>query len=180
MAGKDNKMRKIRIEKVTLNIGCGGDHDKIEKAKKLLFLLTNQQPVVTKSVKRSTFGVGRGKPVGVKVTLRKKRAEDFFKRVMESRQNTVKSSEINDRHINIGIKEYIELPGIKYQYDIGMMGLNVTISLERPGYRVERRKVKKTKIGKTHKINREDVVEWLKERGVKVVWTRDIGIDGKA
>jgi len=165
----ENPMRAIRIEKVTLNVGCGGDREKIEKAQKLLELLTGQKPIITLSRKRSTFGIAKGKPVGVKVTLRKKRAKEFFERVIKSRDNKIKQSEINGRHINIGIKEYIELPGIKYQHDIGMMGLNVTISLERPGFRVERRKVKKSKIGKNHNIYREDVIKWLEERGVKVV-----------
>ena len=148
----ENPMRAIRIEKVTLNIGCGGDREKIEKAKKLLELLTGQKPVVTLSRKRSTFGIARGKPVGVKVTLRKKKAEEFFRRLMEAKSFKISEKAINGRHINLGVKEYIELPNVKYQHDIGMLGFNATISLERPGFRVERRKIGKAKIGKTHNI----------------------------
>jgi len=164
-----NKMREIRIEKVTVNVGCAGDLDKIERAKKLLEWLTNQKPVITYSKKRSTFGIAKGKPVGVKVTLRRKKAEEFLKKVLEAKKNTISSSQISDGTFSIGVAEYIELPGIKYQHEIGSLGFDVCVTLERPGYRVKKRKVKKAKIGKKHIINREDVIAWLKERGVNVV-----------
>ncbi len=165
-----NKMRELRIEKVTLNVGCGGDLDKIERAKKLLQMLTNQKPIVTLSRKRSTFGIAKGKPVGVKVTLRRKKAEEFLKKVFEAKKYTIPSSAIdNNGNFSIGISEYIELPGVKYQHEIGSMGFDVCVTLERPGYRVKRRKVKKAKIGKKHKINKEDVINWLKGRGVNVI-----------
>lgn len=166
-----NPMKQIRIEKVTLNVGCGGDLAKIEKAKKMLEKITGKKPVVTLSRKRSTFGIAKGKPVGVKVTLRKRDAYEFFKKVLEAIDKTIKKSQLdNDGNINIGIKEYIDLPGIKYDPSIGILGFDVAVTLERPGYRIKRRKVKKGKIGKRHKINKEEVVEWLKkEFGVNVV-----------
>jgi large subunit ribosomal protein L5 len=164
-----NKMREIKIEKVTVNVGCGGDLDKIERAKKLLELLTGQKPVVTISKKRSTFGIAKGKPVGVKVTLRKKKAEEFLQKVLEAKKYTIKSSQISNGTFSIGVAEYIELPGVKYQHEIGTLGFDVCVTLERPGYRVKRVKVKKAKIGKKHIINKEDVIEWLKKRGVNVI-----------
>ena len=164
-----NKMREIRIEKVTVNVGCAGDLDKIERAKKLLEWLTGQKPVITYSKKRSTFGIAKGKPVGVKVTLRRNKAEEFLKKVLDAKKNTVKASQIDDGTFSIGVAEYIELPGIKYQHEIGSLGFDVCVTLERPGYRVKKRKVKEAKIGKRHIITREDVISWLKERGVNVV-----------
>jgi len=164
-----NKMREIKIEKVTVNVGCGGDLDKIERAKKLLELLTGQKPVVTISKKRSTFGIAKGKPVGVKVTLRKKKAEEFLQKVLEAKKYTIKSSQISNGTFSIGVAEYIELPGVKYQHEIGTLGFDVCVTLERPGFRVKRVKVKKAKIGKKHIINKEDVIEWLKKRGVNVI-----------
>ncbi|MFH7880650.1 MAG: 50S ribosomal protein L5 [Candidatus Aenigmatarchaeota archaeon] len=165
-----NRMREIRIEKVVLNVGCGGDLDKIERAKKMLEMLTGKKPVVTKSKKRSTFGIAKGKPVGVKVTLRKKDAEEFFKKVIEAKKYTISSKQIdNNGNFSIGIAEYFELPGIKYNHEIGTLGLDVTVTLERPGYRVKKRKVKKSNIGKKHKITKEETIEWLKERGVNVL-----------
>jgi large subunit ribosomal protein L5 len=164
-----NKMREIRIEKVTVNVGCGGDLDKIERAKKLLEWLTGQKPVVTLSRKRSTFGIAKGKPVGVKVTLRKKKAEEFLQKVFQAKKNTISSYQISNGTFSIGIAEYIELPGVKYKHEIGSLGFDVCVTLERPGFRVKRRKIKKAKINKKHNINKEDVITFLKERGVNVI-----------
>lgn len=166
-----NPMRKIQIEKIVLNAGCGGDLDKIEKTKILFERLTGKKPVVTKSRKRSTFGIAKGKPVGVKVTLRGKDAIEFFKKVLQAKENKIKASQIdNGGNISIGIPEYIELPGVKYMHDIGMLGFDVCVALERPGYRIKRRKVEKRKIPKTHRITKEEVIKWLKEKfGVEVI-----------
>jgi large subunit ribosomal protein L5 len=161
---KENPMREIKIEKVTLNIGCGNDQGKIERAKKLLEFLSNQKTSITTSKRRSTFGVPKGKPIGVKVTLRKKRAQEFFKSVLQSLDNKLKNSFIDEEgNINIGIKEYLELPNIRYDPNIGMLGLDVTVTLERPGYKIKRRRIEKRKIPKEHKIKKEDVINWLKE-----------------
>lgn len=167
---KANPMREIRIEKVTLNIGCGGDLQKIEKAKKLLEKLTNQKPVITKSKKRSTFGIARGKPVGVKVTLRKEKAINFLKLVFQGIDNKINSSQFDDEgNLSIGIKSYIDLPGVKYLPEIGMLGFDVAITLERPGFRIKRRKIKKRKIPRKARINKEEAIKWFKEKfGVEI------------
>jgi large subunit ribosomal protein L5 len=163
-------MREIRIEKVVLNVGCAGDLQKIERAKKLLEYLTGKKPVVTLSRKRSTFGIARGKPVGVKVTLRKKRAEEFLKLALQAVGNRLNASQFDlQGNLSIGIKEYIEIPGIKYQHEIGMLGLDVSVSLERPGFRVQRRRIARSKISSKHKINRDEAINWFKEKfGVEI------------
>ncbi len=168
---KENPMRRIEIEKVVLNIGCGGDLEKIEKAKKLLERITGRKPVVTKSRKRSTFGIAKGKPIGVKVTLRKKEALDFFKKVLQAFNYTIKKSQIDEfGNFSFGIKKYIELPGVKYMADIGMLGMDVCVTLKRPGYRIKYRRIQKRKIPKSHRITKEEAIEWLeKEFNVKVV-----------
>lgn len=164
-----NPMKQIRIEKVTLNIGCGDDKQNIEKAQKLLEKLTESKPLVTASKKRSTFGVAKGRPLGAKVTLRKTKAEEFFNSVLKSADNKVKESQIdNDGNISFGIKEYIDLPNVRYSPEIGMLGMDVAVTVERPGYHVKRRKVRKAIIGKKHKINKEDTINWLRKRGVAV------------
>jgi large subunit ribosomal protein L5 len=164
-----NRIKEIRIDKVTLNIGCAGDQKKIEKAQRLLELLTEQKPVVTKSKTRSTFGISIGKPVGVKVTLRRQKAIDFLKRVLQASGNKLPPSHFDSQgNLNIGVKEYIDLPGIKYVYDIGMLGLDVAVTLKREGYRVQERRVQKGDISKSHKINKEDAIDWLKQQGVNI------------
>ncbi|MBI2547123.1 MAG: 50S ribosomal protein L5 [Candidatus Aenigmarchaeota archaeon] len=165
----ENPMKQIRIEKVTLNIGCGDDKQKIENARKFLEKLTQVKPVITVSKTRSTFGIAKGKPLGVKVTLRNGGAEQFFNSVLKSFDNKVKQDQIdNSGNLSFGVKEYIDLPNVKYMPEIGMLGMDVAVTLERPGYHVKRRRIKKAIIGKTHRINKEDITNWLQQRGVKV------------
>ena len=165
----ENPMKQVRIEKVTLNIGCGDDKNKIEKAQRLLEKLTESKPVITKSKKRSTFGMAKGKALGVKVTLRKEKAMKFFDNVLKSIENKVKQDQIDGNgNISFGVKEYIDLPNIKYSPEIGMFGMDVAVSIERPGYHVKRRRVRKAIIGKKHMVNKEDTINWLKQKGVQV------------
>lgn len=168
---EQSRMREIKIEKVTLNIGCGDDKVKIEKAKKLLEMLTGAKPTITKSKTRSTFGVPQDKPIGVKVTLRKKPAEDFLVKSIGAVEKRIRMGQIdNDGNLNIGIREYIDLPGIKYSHEVGMLGLGVSVSLERPGFRVKRRRIQKAIIPKSHKLDKEEVAGWLSQRfGVQIV-----------
>jgi len=166
-----NPMRQIRIEKVVLNIGCGGDLQKIERAEKLLKYLTGREKVlITKSKRRSTFGIAKGKPIGVKVTLRKKEALEFLKKAFAAIDNKLKASWFDEEgNFSFGIKEYIDLPGVKYKPEIGMLGMDVCVTLERPGFRIKRRKVQKRKIPKEHRISKEEAIEWVKKTfGVEV------------
>jgi len=167
---EENPMRSIRIEKVTLNVGCAADLQKIERAKKLLEYLTGKKAIITKSKRRSTFGVAKGKPVGVKVTLRKKEAVEFLKKALEAVDKKIEASKFDDNgNFSFGIKEYIEIPGVKYSHEIGMLGLDVCVSLERPGFRIERRRIQKRKIPKSHRISKEEAIEWVKKSfGVEV------------
>ena len=166
---QENPMKQIKIEKVTLNIGCGSDQQKIERAKKLLEILTEIKPVVTQSHKRSTFGVPEGEPIGAKVTLRKDSAEKFFKKVLEAVDNKIRSSQLDERgNISIGIKEYIDLPGIKYKHEVGMLGFDCAVTLQRAGYRIKYRRIQQKDIPPKPQINKEEVVNWLKQQGVTV------------
>jgi large subunit ribosomal protein L5 len=166
-----NPMDTVRLEKVTLNIGCGDNKEKIERAQKLLQLLTGRKPIVTLSKRRSTFGVAKGKPLGAKVTLRKQAAMEFLKRAFYAIDNKLKSSQIDSNgNFSFGIKEYIDIQGVKYSHDVGLMGLDVCVTLEKPGFRVKRRKVKRNKLGKNKIITKQEVIEWLKNNfGVDVI-----------
>lgn len=171
MVEKVNPMREIRIEKITLNVGCGDDSDKIERAQKLLEMLTDCKPVITQSKRRSTFGVSKGKPIGVMVTLRGEKATEVLKLALTGVENRLKASQFNDNgNFSFGVGEYIELEGIKYQHEIGMLGFDVAVTLERPGFRVAKRKVRTKRIPKNHKVNKDEAINWIKEKfGVEII-----------
>ncbi len=162
---KENPMRKIRIEKVTLNIGVKQPQD-AEKAYKLLEKITNRKPIYTIATRRArTFKVRRGLPIGAKITLRKEYAEEILKKLFEAKDNKIKESNFDEYgNFGFGIEEYLEIPGIKYDPSIGVMGLDVFVNLERPGYRVKRRKYRKSKIGKNHLITKEEAIEFIKNK----------------
>ena len=166
----ENIMWEIRIEKITLNMGCGTDKNKLDRAKKLLETLSEQKVLTTLSRKRSTFGVPKGKPIGIKVTLRKEKAHKFLRGALSAVDNELKESQIDNGNFSIGIKEYIDLPDVQYDPEVGIMGLDVCVTLERPGFRVMRKKIKQSKISKKHKITKVETIEWLKKNfGVKFV-----------
>jgi large subunit ribosomal protein L5 len=167
---KENPMREIRVEKVTLNIGCATDQDKIKRAQKLLQNLTDQKPVITLTKRRTTFGMPMKKPIGVKITLRKDKAVNFLKDALQAVDNELKERQINDDNFSVGIKEYIDLPKANYDPEVGILGMDVCVTLERSGYSIKRQKNKKSKIGKKHLITKNETIEWLKNNfGVNII-----------
>ncbi len=165
-----NPLREIMIEKVTVNLGIGEAGEELEKGVKILKLLTNKKPVKTKAkVKLPTWGIRPGLPIGVKVVLRGKEAEDFLVWTLKAKENKLpKKCFSKDGNFSYGIHEYLELPGIKYDPTLGIRGFDVCVNLKRRGYRVKKRKYNKSKVGKTHLINKEDAINFAIEK-LKVV-----------
>jgi large subunit ribosomal protein L5 len=156
-------MREIRLEKVTINIGVGEAGPKLEMAKKLLEKISGGKVVVTKTHRRTTFGVAKRKPIGVKVTMRGENAKEFLKNTLKANDNRISPDQFdNNGNFSIGVKEYIDIPGVKYDPEIGIIGMDVCFTLVRPGFRVKRRKIRKKKVGKKHRITKEEAGEWLK------------------
>ncbi|MDF3032770.1 MAG: rpl5p [Nitrososphaeraceae archaeon] len=163
-------MKNIAISKVVINIGVGRSGEPVERAKKALNILTGQQPKVCGA--RNTvrdFGIHKGEPIGAMVTLRRDKALDFLKRVIAAKGNIIKASSFDDfGNLSIGIHEHIDIPGTRYDPDIGIFGMDVCMALSRPGYRISRKR-NKSSIGKSHRIKREDAISFLKQTfGVEV------------
>jgi large subunit ribosomal protein L5 len=117
------------------------------------------------------FGVHKGEPIGMMVTLRKGKAVETLRLLLQSRENRIQASAFDDfGNCSFGIKEHIEIPGVRYSPDIGIFGMNVSAVLERPGHRVAKRSRARNKIGKTHRVNREESMEFFKSNfGVEVI-----------
>ncbi len=167
-----NPMLRPRIEKVVVNIGVGQAGERVEKAYELLKRLTGKKPVKTRTFKRiPAFGVRPRQFIGVKVTLRGKDAEEFLKRAFQAVDNKIKASNFDNLgNFAFGIKEYIDIPGMKYDPEIGIFGMDVCVTMERPGYRVKKRRIKRAKIGKRHLLTKEEAIKFIREKfGVEVV-----------
>lgn len=164
-------MRRINVDKVVINVGVGKSGEPIEKAKNALLELTSHQPAVRGAKKTvRDFGIHKGEPIGVVVTLRREPAIEFLKRVIVAKRNVLKASSFdNYGNISLGIHEHIDIPGTKYNPDIGIFGMDINVVLSRPGYRIARKSRQSSKIGKTHRINRDQAIEFFKQGyGVKV------------
>ena len=157
--------QQIRLSKLTLNIGAGEPGDKLNKALKLLELLSNAKPVKTKTQKRiPTWGIRPGLAIGAKVTLRGKKAEEVLKTLLKALDNKLPATKFDTRgNFSFGIKEYIDIPGVEYEPSIGIIGLEAAATLARPGFRIAHR-LKKSKIGAQHKITREQAFAFMKEK----------------
>lgn len=160
-----NPMKQIRIEKVTLNIGAGKNQDRLEKAIKLLKTISNKEPMKCITKKRiQGWGVRPGLAIGCKVTLRRSEAQEVIKRLIEARDNTLGENHFDENgNVSFGLTEYIDVPGMKYDPEIGSMGLQACITLSRPGSRVKKRKIKKTRISKNHKVKKDEAINFMTE-----------------
>ena len=158
-----SQMRNIRIEKVTLNIGAGKDQSRLEKGLVLLKYIGSATPVKTITKKRiQEWGLRTGLAIGCKLTLRKTRATQMLPRLLEAVDNKLTNRQFDENgNIAFGIPEYIEIPGVKYDPKIGIMGLQVCITLERPGFRIKKRKLLTRKIPMKHRITKEDAIKFM-------------------
>lgn len=165
-------MKTIRLEKLVLNMGVGKSGDAIEIAKKALNQISGKKSCArdAKETQRD-WGVRKGEPIGVAVTVRGDDAKTLLKRLFEAVGNKVKGRSFdNFGNYSFGIKEHIDIPGIKYDPQIGILGMEAAITLTRPGFSVRIRSRHKASVGKHHRISKEEAMEFLtREFGVAVV-----------
>jgi large subunit ribosomal protein L5 len=165
-------MKKISIAKVVLNMGVGKSGDPIEKAKNALLHISGQKPSprFAKATYRD-WGVRKGEPIGVAVTVRNEPAIVLIKRLFAAKGNEIKGSSFDDfGNLSFGIKEHIDIPGVKYDPQVGILGLDIAISLTRPGFNIRFRSKHKASIGRTHIITADDAKAFLThEFGIQVV-----------
>ncbi|ABL77652.1 50S ribosomal protein L5 [Thermofilum pendens] len=168
----DHPMRRVFIGKVVVNIGVGEGGERLMKAAKLLEELTGQKPSLRPAKKTvREFGVKKGENIGVMVTLRGEKAINFLKKALAAVDYKIHEKSI-DRHGNVafGVKEHILIPGVKYDPEVGIFGFDVIIAMERPGYRVARRRRKKSKVPARHRVTKEETITFLEKiLGVQVI-----------
>ena len=167
-----SSMKKISVAKVVLNMGVGKSGEPVEKAKRALKHISGQQPSprFAKATQRD-WGVHKGEPIGVAVTIRNEQAILLIKRLFAAKGNQMKGSSFdNFGNLSFGIKEHIDIPGVKYDPQDGILGLDVSISLTRPGFSIRLRSKHKASIGRTHIITSEEAKAFLThEFGIQVV-----------
>ncbi len=156
-----HEMREPRIEKVVAHMGVGQGGVDLQNAEGILEAITGQQTVRT-TAKRTEpeFGIREGDPIGAKVTLRGEDAYDFLDRALPNVD--LDERQFDDTgNVSFGIEEHTDFPSQEYDPDIGIYGLDVTVNLVRPGYRVAKRDQVSRQIPSNHRLNPEDAVAFL-------------------
>jgi len=166
-----NIMQRPRVEKVVVNCSVGEAGVKLEKAKKILESIVGQTPEVRKARKTIRgFGIHKGEPIALRVTLRKQAALQFLTRALAAVNNTLKTSSFDENgNVSFGIKEHLEIPGTKYDPELGIIGMDVTVHITKPGYRVLKRALKKSRLGRRQRVSKEEAIEFMKTFGVRLV-----------
>jgi len=162
----ENPMRTIKLAKVTVHINVGKSGDELERARKVLGEITGQK-TCTKQAKQTVkeWNITEGEPIACLVTLRGEKATAFLKRGLEAVSNSLKRSSFDENgNFAFGIKEHIEIPGTKYVPELGIFGMDVIGTLERPGYRIKRRRIRPSAIGKSHRITKDDAVKFVTKK----------------
>ena len=162
---QQNPMKKIRVGKVVVNIGLGKSGEAIERGKKVLEQVTGQTPTQTRA-KRSVrdFGIHKGEPIGVMVTVRGEETGPLIEKLLTAREKKLQGSSFDPRgSVSFGIREHIEIPGIRYDPTIGILGMNVSVLLERPGFAVGRRNRRTSRVGSAHLVSRDEAMQYFRD-----------------
>jgi len=159
-------MKQPHIEKVVVNIGVGEAGERLNKAQKVLSMVTKQKPVITfAKVTNRDLGVRFGMPIGCKVTMRGVKAQDFLRKALVIRDNRVASYSFDkEGNLSFGIPDYTDFEGMKYDPEIGIFGMDVSVVFMRPGYRVAKRRIMTRRIPKEHRMTRNEAISFMKEQ----------------
>ncbi|MGD2200429.1 MAG: 50S ribosomal protein L5 [Candidatus Bathyarchaeota archaeon] len=164
-------MRDIQIGKVVVNISTGESGEPLSRAMTILENMTDQKPAIRRAKQTvRAFGIRRNEPVACMVTLRGAKAEEFLRMTLPAVGNRINPRSF-DRNGNFGfgISEHIDIPGQRYDPDLGIVGMDVMATVERAGYRVARRRRARGKVGRSHRVTRDESIEFIKQRfGVEV------------
>ena len=136
--GEKNPLAVPKITKVTVNIGVGNlskDKKGLEKAINYLTALTGQKPSIRTARKAiADFGVRKGSPIGLTVTLRRKRMYQFLDKLfsivlprVRDFQGVSRKSFDGRGNYTFGLKEQIIFPEVDYDKIDKVRGLEITI-----------------------------------------------------
>ncbi len=135
--GIENVEAVPRVEKLIVNVGLGdapSNAARVELAREQLARITGQEPVVTRARKSvAGFGIRKGDPAGLKVTLRGRRMEDFIERLVHLALPRTKDFKGLDPesfdgqgNYSLGVDEQVVFPEISYEEADEVFGMDIT------------------------------------------------------
>lgn len=137
--GYKSPMQIPKLNKITLNIGCGEARDNTKVLDSVcgdLGKITGQKPVITKAKKSvANFKLREGMPIGAKVTLRGERMWEFLDRFFSIALPRVRDFRgINPNGFDgrgnyaVGIKEQLIFPEIEYDKIDKIRGMDIVFT----------------------------------------------------
>ena len=172
-----NPMKRPYLEKIVLNIGVGAGGEELEKAVTVLQQITGKSAIKTLSkVNVKEFNLRKGRPIGCKITIRGKEAENLLKRLLIVNNNKILRKSFDDfGNFAFGIDEHIKIPQTEYEASIGLWGLDVCGRIVRPGMRVRYKRKARSKIPKHHYVSRKEAQYFLTQNfGADIVKELDL------
>jgi large subunit ribosomal protein L5 len=158
-----HEMREPQIEKVVVHMGVGEGGRELANAEEILEEIAGQEAVRTTATRAATqFGARTGDPVGAKVTLRGDAAHEFLETALAFTSLSVRQFD-DTGNFSFGVEEHTEFPSQEYDPQIGIYGLDVTVNLTRPGYRVAKRDKASRSIPSNHRLTPEDAATFVAE-----------------
>jgi large subunit ribosomal protein L5 len=156
-----HEMREPRIEKAVVHMGVGQGGRELANAEDILAEVTGQTPVRTQAKKTEPeFNIREGDPIGAKVTLREEDAREFLETALPI--VTLSRSQFDETgNFSFGIDEHTDFPSQEYDPQVGIFGLDVTVNLVRPGYRVAKRDKVTRSIPSNHRLDPDDAIAYL-------------------
>jgi len=146
-------------------MGVGESGEKLVKAENIMKTITGQTPI--RSVAKTTqpaFSIRKGAPIGCKVTLRGKPAQKFFTTALNIVNKTVFESQFDKSgNFSFGIEEHTDFPGMSYDPQIGIFGMDINVVLERNGIRIARRRAEQKKLPAKQRVKKDDAIAFLKK-----------------
>jgi len=159
-----NPMRNVFVEKVVVHMGVGEAGDKLTKAVDLMKTITGGTPVRSNAKQtNTTFGIRKGAPISCRVTLRGEPAVRFLNTALDIVERRINGSQIDLRgNFSFGIEEHTDFPGMSYDPQIGIYGMDVNVVLARRGVRISRRSIEQRKLPQKQQVNPQDAIAFLK------------------
>ncbi|MFH0896780.1 MAG: 50S ribosomal protein L5, partial [Candidatus Bathyarchaeota archaeon] len=117
------------------------------------------------------WGIRVNEPIACAVTLRGEKAIEFVKKTLEVVGNKLPKSSFDvNGNFSFGIKEHIEISGVRYEPSLGIFGMDICVAMEKPGYHVKRRRILRAHIGKKQKLTPEEGIAYVEETfGIEIL-----------
>lgn len=161
-----------RIDKVVVHVGVGESGQRLVNAETIMKAITKQQPVRSIAKKTlPTFGIKKNEPIGAKLTLRGKAAEEFLTVALKAAGNTLKTSQFDMQgNFSFGIEEHTDFPGMRYDPEIGIFGMDVSVAMKRAGYRIALRRVCQKKLPIRQRLNKDETIVFMANKfGIEIL-----------